>query len=231
MALIKFGMMMTDARGKLGGQVFTKTRSGATVRTKVTPANPQTTAQQAARSILGSLSSAWRGLEESDRLSWNAAVNDYSRTNIFGDSYLPSGKNLFVSLNGNLLNVGKTQLESAPTPAGVPSLLLTSATVDTNAEEIALSYTGSEPGVGFSKVIMATKPFSAGRYNFSGSYVKVASWDGTAEPLPAALYDFYRDKFGVPSTGYKIAFKVFVVNNATGEKSPESGAVAIVTSI
>lgn len=51
MALIKFGMMMTDARGKLGGHVFTKARNGATIRTKVSPANPQTSAQSLSRSI------------------------------------------------------------------------------------------------------------------------------------------------------------------------------------
>ena len=44
MAKIKFGMMMTDASGKLGGQVFSKNRGGSYVRTKVTPTNPQTAA-------------------------------------------------------------------------------------------------------------------------------------------------------------------------------------------
>lgn len=53
MAKIKFGMMMTDARGKLGGQVFSKNRSGSYVRTKVTPVNPQTTTQQNSHCVTG----------------------------------------------------------------------------------------------------------------------------------------------------------------------------------
>jgi hypothetical protein len=55
MAKIKFGMMMTDARGKLGGHVFSKNRSGAYVRTKVTPVNGQTTAQTGVRAIFGAI--------------------------------------------------------------------------------------------------------------------------------------------------------------------------------
>ena len=77
MAKIKFGMMMTDARGKLGGQVFSKNRSGAYVRTKVTPVNPRTAAQPLSRSILGTLSASWSGLTEVQRRSWNAAVDDW----------------------------------------------------------------------------------------------------------------------------------------------------------
>lgn len=55
---IKWGMMMTDGRGKLGGQVASKNRAGAYVRTKVTPVNPRTTQQQAIRTLFGSIASA-----------------------------------------------------------------------------------------------------------------------------------------------------------------------------
>ena len=51
MAKIKFGMMMTDASGKLGGQVFSKNRGGSYVRTKSTPVNRQSSAQMNVRGI------------------------------------------------------------------------------------------------------------------------------------------------------------------------------------
>lgn len=103
MAKIKFGMMMTDARGKLGGQVFSKNRSGAYVRTKVTPVNPRTESQQANRSLLGSLSSGWSSLNELQRNAWNSAVANWQKTNVFGDIQNPTGKNLFTGLNKNRL--------------------------------------------------------------------------------------------------------------------------------
>lgn len=105
MAKIKFGMMMTDARGKLGGQVFSKNRGGSYVRTKVTPSNPRTVAQMFSRSILGVLSVKWNALTDAQRSEWNNAVEDWQKTDIFGDIKKPTGKNLFVGINKNLAGV------------------------------------------------------------------------------------------------------------------------------
>ena len=56
---LKFGAIVTDGRGKIGGHVASKNRSGAYLRTKVTPSNPNTVAQVQVRSILASLSQSW----------------------------------------------------------------------------------------------------------------------------------------------------------------------------
>lgn len=228
MALIKFGMMMTDARGKLGGHVFTKTRNGATIRTKVTPTNPQTVAQQLARSIFGLVSAAWRTLSEGDRLAWNSAVSAYSRTNIFGDSYLPSGKNLFVQINSNLLNAGLNFISVPEIPADNPQFIVTSMVVDTAVETIDSVFSSAVPGVGFTKVLEATRPFSPGRYNFSGSYAKISSYSGVTPPTDLQLYTDYIAKYGSPNTGMKIGFRWYFINETTGQKSTPSTTTSIV---
>src|SRR3990172_5110235 len=59
-ALIKMsGVGITEASGKLGGQVFTRNKGGAVLRNRVVGTNPQTVAQQAVRAIFGAISSAW----------------------------------------------------------------------------------------------------------------------------------------------------------------------------
>lgn len=228
MALIKFGMMMTDARGKLGGQVFTKTRSGATVRTKVTPANPQTVAQQIARSVFGSVSASWRGLDESERLAWNAAVTDWSRTNIFGDSYLPSGKNLFVQVNSNLGNVDETLIDVPAPPEDLPPFIASGTIVDNSEATITPVYSSTIPGIGYHKVIEATRPFSAGRFNFSGAFAKITTWPSGTPPTDLQIYTDYVAKYGSPSIGQKIGFRFYYVNRSTGQKSTPSQSVSIV---
>jgi hypothetical protein len=55
MAKINFGQTVNDARGKLGGTVFSKNKSGAYTRRKVTPANPRTVAQSRVRNFFGTL--------------------------------------------------------------------------------------------------------------------------------------------------------------------------------
>jgi hypothetical protein len=95
---IKFsGIGVVDGRGKLNGTVFSRNRSGAIARVKVTPINPNTAAQAAARSLLASLSQGWRGLSQAAILQWNNAVSDYQTTDVFGDLRTPTGKNLSPS--------------------------------------------------------------------------------------------------------------------------------------
>ena len=77
---IKFGAIVTDGRGKIGGHVASKNRSGAYMRTKVTPSNPNTASQSQARSILASASQNWRNLTDSQRKAWNNAVSDWDNS-------------------------------------------------------------------------------------------------------------------------------------------------------
>lgn len=131
MAKIKFGMMMTDARGKLGGQVFSKNRAGAYIRTKVSPVNPQTRAQVQVRSHLATLSTGWNALTASQIAQWNDAVEDWASTDVFGDIKKPTGKNLCVKLNLNLLNSGQPTIASPPLKMYLPALVGIDAVVTT----------------------------------------------------------------------------------------------------
>lgn len=110
----QFGALVVAGSGKINGWVASRNRGGAYFRTKVTPINPSTSAQQNARGILGSLSTQWSQLTEAERLSFNNAVADFAKTDIFGDIRNPSGINLFVKLNTNLINTNQAQITAAP---------------------------------------------------------------------------------------------------------------------
>ena len=81
---LKFGALVVDGSGKIGGQVVSSNRGGKYLRTKVTPSNPSTVAQQNARALLSSLSTQWADLTEAQRLSFNSAVSNFATTDIFG---------------------------------------------------------------------------------------------------------------------------------------------------
>ena len=227
MARIKFGMMMTDARGKLGGHVFTKAKSGATIRTKVTPLNPKTSAQSEARSALGANSQAWRMLTEAQRLAWNSAAQEVSKTNAIGDTYFPSGKNYFTAVNNNLRNVGGGILVSPPALVEMPGLISVEVDFDLVAEQldIAPNFIGSDSDIVL--VCNATSGQSAGRYNFSGKYRKFSGFSLSGTPANTAVYDMYVSKFGVPSAGQKVSFEFYLVNQLTGQVSPRVTATVL----
>ena len=101
MAKVKFSALISEMRNKLNGSVFARNRGGAYLRTKVTPTNPMTIAQVQARSLLTSFSQAWRGLTEDQRQAWLSVVDQWSRTDVFGDVVNPSGSTLYIRLNIN----------------------------------------------------------------------------------------------------------------------------------
>ena len=227
MARIKFGMMMTDARGKLGGHVFTKAKSGATIRTKVTPLNPRTSAQSEARSALGSNSQAWRMLTETQRLAWNSAAQEVSKTNAFGDTYFPSGKNYFTAVNNNLRNVGGAVLENPPALVEMPGLTSVEVDFDLLAEQLDIAPNFVGNSIDAVLVCNATSGQSAGRYNFSGKYRKFDYFALTGLPSNTLLFDRYVSKFGVPSAGQKVSFEFYLVNQTTGQVSPRVTATVL----
>ena len=228
MSKIKWGAIVVDGRGKLGGHVFTKTRSGATMRTKVTPVNPQTSAQASARSRLGGNSQAWATLTEAQRESWQVRAKETSKTNVFGDQYFPSGKNLFTSLNNNLLLIGMQPLLVAPAVLPMPFIVEMSVDILSGPGFINMTIEQSGSVEDCYMVYEATNGFSKGRYNFDGTYRYIASSLASNPLSNEELGLAYKAKFGSIVARTKIAIRCYYVNKITGQASPRFSATAIV---
>lgn len=224
MAKIKFGMMMTDASGKLGGQVFSKNRGGSYVRTKVTPTNPQTTAQMTVRGIFASISSAWSSLSEASRLSFNNLVGDYGTTDIFGDLHNPSGKALFQRLNQNLEISEQAQITVCVPPSAVPFANVLTAEGDVAGPDFFVTTGGNVTG---SKVVIwATPPLSQGTSFVKNKLRQIAVLTGGN----AIQYEFqteYVAKFGDLVAGANIYVGVRVINE-NGQASPLETIKAVI---
>jgi len=217
MAKVKFGMFMTDARGKVGGQVFSKNNAGAYVRTKVTPSNPNTAAQSAARALFASISQQWSTLTDAVRASFNAAVSDWSRTDVFGDLKNPTGKNLFQRLNNQAQSAGLSPVVTVPAKLEMPSAPITAVAIDTTAETITA--TGLDTNASTQVVMGGTPVMSAGTKYVKNRLRQIIADDG-ASFLPADAYAQYVAKFGAPTAGDNVYISVKYVL-ASGQASPE----------
>lgn len=220
MARIKFGAMLVDARGKLGGHVFTKARSGATLRTKVTPVNGQTSAQGAVRSRFATLSQSWRTLSEEQRIAWNNKATSVGKTNIFGDSYYPSGKNLYVAININILTAGGAAINIPPADVALPDVLLSGITFDSLAGALEVSLQSLVNPTGNTAIIFCSPNLSQGVFNSSGRERFVAAVNLTGTSTVADIYADYVAKYGALQSGSKIFVKVKIVNASSGQSSP-----------
>lgn len=225
MAKVKFGMIVTDMRGKLGGHVFTKNRAGASTRTKVTPSNPRTASQQANRSLLALFSVGWSALTDAMRASWNGAVDSWTKTNIFGDNVKPSGKNLYTALNKNLASIGLASIDVAPEKVELPLLGLTWVDVNIGDEEITLS-TEAIPA-GTYVVVGATPPLSAGTSFTKGKFRRIYYANGNVVTA-TDIYSAYVAKFGAISENSNIYFEVKLIAS-NGQMSVPEVTKAVIT--
>lgn len=205
---------MADARGKLNGTVFSKNRGGSYVRTKVTPSNPQTTAQTIVRQRLASFSASFRALTAAQILSWNNAVGDFLTTNIFGDTVTPSGLQLFVKINSNLAAIGQVPLDVPPSPGALSPLTQHIVALTVATATVALgSITDDEY-----YVIEATAPVSPGRLFLKNEFRVIETLVGTGAAIPAhSFFTAYSLKFGVPVVGQRIGLRVKVISSNTGQ--------------
>ena len=225
MAKIKFGMMMTDARGKLGGQVFSKNKGGAYVRTKVTPSNPQTAAQTTARSLFAAISGAWSSLTASQIAAWNTAVDEWKSTDIFGDLLAPTGKELYQRLNNQLQTVGGSALTTPPAKVELPNSPVTAAVIAIGAATITL--TGAYTTTGTYVQLYATPVLSAGT-SFVKNKLRVIYQVDAASFVAADAYTAYVAKFGAPSASDNVYLGIKYVG-ASGQATPRQSIQASVT--
>lgn len=222
----KFGMIVVEGRGKIGGHVASRNRSGAYFRTKVTPVNPSTTYQQNARNLLASQSQAWRGLTQAQRDAWNQAVGDFAHTDIFGDLRNPTGKNLFTLLNVNLLNSGSSPITAPPLPVATPPIVATSATIAVGATQFDVAFTGTGGATDFIH-IWATDPLSPGVSYAKNRLRFIASVAGNTAS-PEDIWAAYVARFGTPTVGQKVVVQLVGVASTgqQGVASETSGIVA-----
>lgn len=224
----KWGAIVVDGRGKIGGHVASKNRSGSYFRTKVSPVNPQSSFQSAVRAIFTTLSQAWRSLSTAQIAAWNAAVDNFKGTNVFGDIKTPSGMNVFMRLNQNIVNVGGSQINVPPTDLSSPDGTEFTATSDVSDTEVELTWASGAVPASTVRVVEATPPVSPG-VSFVKNQFRVIANIAAAAVSPQDVWADYVAKFGAPVAGQKIIVRMKDVSLTTGLTSPYYYASLIVT--
>ena len=213
---MKWGALVTDGRGKIGGHVASKNRAGAYLRTKVTPVNPQTTYQSIVRSVFTTLSQGWRSLTSAQILAWNSAVSNFSTTDIFGDLKNPTGKNLYQKLNTNLVGAGQSVISTPPLPVGAGAGATPTLTATASGGVISIAFSPSPVPTGTAFKIEMTPPMSASK-SFVKNDFRVVHYLAAAATSPYVGTSVYAARFGSFSAGQRIWVKITPVNIVTGE--------------
>jgi hypothetical protein len=228
MAKVKFTAVVADMRNKLNGSVFARNRGGAYVRTKVTPLNPQSVRQVAARNLLTSLAQGFRSLSQEQITAWNEAVSQWQTTDIFGDLVSPTGLALYVRLNSNISNGGGSLISNPPAPTGADALTNLSLSADVGDDQFQIDFLPATVPSNHSLYIESTSMLSPGINNANSRFRFIAvAGDSTASPFDA--YAAQTAKFGSLVAGQKVYVRCKLINILTGEVSLALKASAIVT--
>jgi len=224
MGKIKLGAFVVDIRNKVGGSVFSRNSSGAYVRNKVTPINPQSAAQQAVRSAFAFLTQNWRSLAVGSRSAFNDAVSGFLRTDVFGDNVTPSGFQLYLRLNRNLQAITQALITLPPVPVDVYTMGALALAANTTGGTWTITFPIAIPA-GASVVVRATGPMSAGR-NFAKSEYRQIAVLTAADLSPYDAATEYTAVFGgLPPIGMKSFVECHTVLDASGlNSSPVSAS-------
>lgn len=124
MPQIKYSGLVTDIKGKAGGSVFASNKQGSYFRNNKWGGGRKSARWDKAKNNLSILSSNWRGLTAEQKTAWNDMAINYPFYNKFKVEYTPSGYQLYMSLNGNLLAAGFPLLTVPNAPRPYPEDLV-----------------------------------------------------------------------------------------------------------
>ena len=218
MAKVKFGLGVAEIRNKIGGSVFARNRGGSYIRTKVTPLNPQTAAQVGARNLLTQYAQAFRSLSQDQILAWNNATTQWSTTDVFGDSVVPTGLALYVRLNTNISNGGGSPISVPPSPVGAAALTSLSLTASASGNAFDVAFTPATVPADHSLYIESTQMLSPG-INNANSKFRFITYGTAAASSPYNAFVEQTAKFGSLVAGQKVYVRAKFINIVTGEVS------------
>lgn len=208
--------------GSVAGVTSSRNRSGQYRRTRAVPVNPNTVAQSGVRSRLASLAAAWRTLTAEAQLGWVAYANAHPRTNPIGTTYVLTGMQAYVGVNGELGSAGLALVDVAPesdTP-DAPVIAEVSATVGS----LEIGYAPTPVPALTKMVVQASVPKSRGiLYNSDYRTVKIVA---AAAASPVEITAAYEEKFGIAYGGKRIFVRAKLIT-ADGQSGSWSNVLML----
>jgi len=172
--------------GSMGNLTYSHNKGGQYIRARRIPTNPNSSRQQATRSVLGTYASAWSGLSAANRASWNSYAATHTVKDALGQDVYISGINWFIKCNSILLDAGQTPVTTPP--AGVaPASLAGFAVTFTDADTISVAFSTVFAAGEFLQ-IWQTMPSTVGRsQNFNQARLVGYTTDDPTTPVSIDL--------------------------------------------
>lgn len=191
MPTVRYGDGVQDARGSIGGQTYSKGRSGHLLKSRRGPVNKRSPRQTAERTIFRYLTQYWsNSLTQAQRDSWQAYGNAIQVKNRLGQSIRLPGFHHFIKSNSLLIRFGHSMILEGPstlTLAEVDPHLSCAADVATQVMSVnfdeSLDWVSNDAGHLY---ITQGEPKSIGVRNLNKSFRLAGEINGSSSSPPTS---------------------------------------------
>ena len=237
--LIKFGGGVAGASGKSGGTVFARNRTGAYARNWAKPVNPVSPLQAAVRSDLAAAAAAWQERSSAQVDAWNAYAFTMTRLNRLGESYVPTGRQIYTESYLNMRSVGQAPL-TTPGPTNIsPSLVnpqITAAASTANAftslipkVDSVIIPSGQDP-VDCYALVFGAPAHPAQRNNVNKQRRVISQLDGSEIVTGTSIHAAFNVYFGATSPdGQLVDLWIKFVDTWTGLATTPTKVTHVIT--
>lgn len=215
--MAKFNPILGDIRGSIGANTFAVNRSGAYIRFKASPTQPNTPYQLELRARVLELSK-WYSyrLTPEEREAWVRFAEGVPKVDRFGKPFLPTGLNMFVALNIWRHFAGQGIITSPPPAWTVRDISRVDFTIGWGGTPPTLNmrvgWAYDEPvPVGQSIFIYASMPVPPGT-SFYKNLMRLLEVTPEDPQSPRDITAKYISRFGMPPENTRIHIVVAAYN-------------------
>lgn len=142
------GNLTSDARGKVGGIVLTRARTGTTLKAHAIGVNPASIYQGKRRTIFASALAGWRNAGAGSNSNWSLLAALITYTNSLGQTYQPTGLQLWTQawVNAAAFNTVPPSTVTVAAPAVIPILSVSLTRIGSVLDLSVFGYLGAYVG-------------------------------------------------------------------------------------
>jgi len=213
--------LIADARGTLGGTIWSRDRSGPRISARTAPIQQQTPTQTNVRAAFAAAAQAWATLDATTRDVYGSAASTLTVTSSLGVTRQRTGYSLYQECFRNLAAIGQGIPTQPPVPyfhslagGAAPPVFITSSGVLTTASAVT---TTSWFGVADSSVIQFTRGLSPGQAYIPRNAYRSLQSHGTFGGTGLDVLAGYLALFPSPAPGQTIAWRFRWIDGSTGQ--------------
>lgn len=202
--------IFTNISGSTGGITGSRNKGGQYLRARVNPVNPNSTAQQTARSRFTDANDSWSSLTEAQRTAWNDWAQLQVWKNRLGDTIQLSGQQGYIGAYSASESALLVPAVAPPAPNTRPAQLIIPSMIPSLANNNVGGFTAAVLTANDAYTIAVSGPLPPGVTSYKGPYRQTNIVGGTeiASDFSDQMYNALQTRTVGIAVGMRFAVRI-----------------------